>query len=268
VEFVRKDRYGMEDLLAIMRLLRGEGGCPWDREQTHASIRKNLIEETYETAEAIDMEDPDMLREELGDVLLQVVFHAQMEAEKGTFSFDDVVHGICEKLIVRHPHVFGSVRVDGTEQVLDNWNAIKQRTKGQTTASETLSSVPKQLPALMRAEKVWGRAQKANPCFGKDVPEALRELDGRLEALRAAPLKNGGGEEELGDLLFCAAGLARALKQDPEELLSRSTDRFIRRFSRAEALSLDEGKPFKEVSAAGVSALWEAAGEETGHSRG
>ena len=121
----------MEDLLKIMEMLRGEGGCPWDREQTHQSIRKNMIEEAYETAEAIDLGDAVMLREELGDVLMQVVFHARISQEEGGFSFDDVCDGICKKLILRHPHIFGSVQVSDSAEVLKNWDAIKKEEKGQ-----------------------------------------------------------------------------------------------------------------------------------------
>lgn len=151
----------ISDLRAITGLLRAPDGCPWDREQTHESIRGNFIEETYEVVEAIDTSDTELLEEELGDVLLQVVFHACIEEEKGGFDFDDVTDGICRKLILRHPHVFGDVNADTTEQVLLNWDKIKQRSKRQTTVTETLRSVAKSLPALMRAEKLIGRAAKA-----------------------------------------------------------------------------------------------------------
>lgn len=146
MEFERKAHYTVADLCRIMQLLRSENGCPWDRVQTHESIRKNLIEETYEAVEAIDCKNSDMLKEELGDVLLQVVFHAQMEAEEGRFTFDDVADGICQKLIVRHPHIFSDTKADSADEVLDNWNRIKQETKGQKTATETLNAVPRQLP--------------------------------------------------------------------------------------------------------------------------
>ena len=148
-DFELKEHYTIDDLLHIMRILRGEGGCPWDREQTHASIRKNMIEETYETVEAIDRQDSGMLREELGDVLLQVVFHTQMEQERGVFNFDDVCDGICQKLILRHPHIFGDVVAKTSDQVLKNWDEIKKKEKGQTSAAQTLRSVPAVLPALM-----------------------------------------------------------------------------------------------------------------------
>lgn len=161
VDFAFKETYSIEDLLAIMRILRGENGCPWDREQTHQSIRNNFIEETYEAVEAIDNSDPVLLEEELGDVLLQVVYHAEMEREAGRFSFEDVADGICQKLIQRHPHIFGDVVAGTTDEVLDNWDEIKKKTKGQTTYTDTLKSVPKVFPSLMRAAKVQKRAAKS-----------------------------------------------------------------------------------------------------------
>ena len=142
MDFVRKERYSIDDLCAIMRILRGENGCPWDRVQTHESIRKNLIEETYEAVEAIDCHDPSMLKEELGDVLLQVVFHAQIEEENNSFSFADVTDEICRKLIVRHPHVFSDVRAENAEEALDNWNQIKKITKGQKNCRRNIERSP------------------------------------------------------------------------------------------------------------------------------
>lgn len=159
--FSFKDVYGIGDLLQIMQCLRSEGGCPWDREQTHESIKKNLIEETYEVIEAINQQDKALLCEELGDVLMQVVFHAQMEAEEGSFTFENVADGVCKKLIERHPHVFGEVEVTGSEEVLRNWDDIKKRSKGQTSQTETMLSVPRELPALMRATKVQKRRRKS-----------------------------------------------------------------------------------------------------------
>ena len=188
VDFTPKDAYGIADLVEIVRLLRAPGGCPWDREQDHHTIRKNLIEETYEVAEAIDLEDRALLREELGDLLLQVVLHAQMEAEAGTFDFSGVCNDICQKLIVRHPHVFGQVSAKDTDEVLKNWEAIKQRTKGQTTAAQTLESVPKTLPALMRAEKLQKRAAKT----GFDYPDlqwAVGDLESELREVKEAIAK-------------------------------------------------------------------------------
>ena len=170
VPFTEKERYCFDDLRQIMKILRGDNGCPWDKEQDHHSIRRNFVEEVYEVLEAIDQENPDALKEELGDVLLQVVFHSEMESEKGVFSIDDVCDGICKKLILRHPHIFGGITAETTAEVLSNWEAIKQREKGQTTKTQTLESVPKVLPALMRAEKLQSRAQKAGVDMGVLLP--------------------------------------------------------------------------------------------------
>ena len=154
VDFQYVDSYGIEDLLRIMELLRAPGGCPWDREQTHQSIRRNMLEEAYEAVEAIDEEDPEHLKEELGDVLLQVVFHARMAEEEGLFSFGDVVDGVAKKMVFRHPHVFGAVWAEDSEQALDTWDAQKREEKSQRTATDTLEAVARSLPALIRAEKV------------------------------------------------------------------------------------------------------------------
>lgn len=259
VDYERKERYTIDDLRRIMEILRSEDGCPWDRVQTHESIRKNLIEETYEAVEAIDLHDPVLLREELGDVLLQVIFHARMEEEQSVFDFDDVVTELCQKLLVRHPHVFSNVSASNVEEAYDSWNAVKQQTKGQTTASETLESVPKQLPALMRSEKVQGRARKANAVFGyADENAVYADFDSEVAELHEAAA--GGDREriaaELGDVLFAAVNVARQYDLDPEELLTRSCDRFISRFCEVERLSTERGVPLKEADAQLLDELW------------
>lgn len=257
MDFKQKERYGIEDLKQIMRLLRGENGCPWDMEQTHASIRKNLIEETYEVCEAIDKEDAALLREELGDLLLQVVFHAEMEAEKSVFDFDDVANDICQKLIIRHPHIFGAVKVNGVEDVLDNWNAIKQQTKGQKTATETLTSVPRQLPALMRSEKVQSRAKKAGFDY-TNVNEAFCDLKSEVAELEEAIAKNDvdNAAEELGDLLFSVVNVSRFYDLDAEECLSRSCEKFIRRFAGVEKLAQERQIDMKNADMDLLNELW------------
>ncbi len=204
IEYTQKDSYRFEDLVDIMAILRGEGGCPWDREQDHKSIRQNLLEEAYETAEAIDMDDPAMLCEELGDVLLQVVFHARMEAEKGGFTIDDVADGICKKLILRHPHIFGDVKVANSAEVLANWDEIKKKEKSQKTATDTLTAVARSLPALMRAEKVQKKAKKAGYAVEYADPD-----------------------NEIGEKLFALVKEAREKGVDPERALERATDAFI-----------------------------------------
>ena len=153
-----RPHYSMDDLLLIMQVLRSENGCPWDKEQTHQSIRQDFLEECYEAVEAIEADSVPMMREELGDVLLQVVFHCQIETEQSHFTFDDICDELCRKLVVRHPHVFGNVNVSDSAEVLKNWDSIKQETKHQTTAADTLDSVCKALPALMYAQKLGKRA--------------------------------------------------------------------------------------------------------------
>lgn len=260
MEFERKAHYTVADLCRIMQLLRSENGCPWDRVQTHESIRKNLIEETYEAVEAIDCKNSDMLKEELGDVLLQVVFHAQMEAEEGRFTFDDVADGICQKLIVRHPHIFSDTKADSADEVLDNWNRIKQETKGQKTATETLNAVPRQLPALMRSEKVQSRARKAGFDYC-NVQAAYAELRSEVDELNDA-MRDGDFAhiaEEIGDTLFAAVNVSRFYDMDPEELLTRSCDKFISRFAKVEAQATAEQIELKQAGEETLGRLWNAA---------
>ena len=158
MEFKRKDRYSFEDLQQVMRILRSENGCMWDRAQNHHSIRRDFIEETYEVCEAIDNEDVELLKEELGDVLFQVVFHTCIEEEQGHFTMEDVADGVCRKMIYRHPHVFKDWEVKSTEDILNNWDDLKKTEKHQKSATETLDSVARSLPALIRAEKVQHKA--------------------------------------------------------------------------------------------------------------
>ena len=263
-DFIKKEKYSIEDLLEIMSLLRSENGCPWDKEQTHESIRKNFIEETYEAVEAIDQNDPEMLREELGDVLLQVVFHTQMEKEKGNFDFDDVCSEICQKLIVRHPHIFGDEQIGEAKDVANRWDEIKKETKGQKTGSETLRAVPKQLPALMRCAKLQQRAEKSGG-YRFDTVWALKKLDEEISELREAIVSNSALRcgEEVGDILFSAVYLARTLDLEPEECLTASSEKFIRRFAAEEEIAAEEGKKISELRGEELSALWQSAKEKT-----
>ena len=258
VDFTFKEKYTYEDLLEIMRILRCPEGCVWDREQDHKSIRRSFIEETYEAVEAIDNDDPVLLQEELGDVLLQVVFHAQIEAEAGRFTMDDVADGICKKMIYRHPHVFGSVEVKNSDEVLTNWDALKQKEKHQKSTTETLESVARSLPGLIRAEKVQHKAAKA----GFDWDEVSGALDKvREETAEVARAIDGDGDpsEELGDLLFAVVNVARFLKTDPEDAINRTTDKFIRRFAQVEQAAKDAGRSLSEMSLSEMDALWDAA---------
>ena len=258
VDFTFKEKYTYEDLLEIMRILRCPEGCVWDREQDHKSIRRSFIEETYEAVEAIDNDDPVLLQEELGDVLLQVVFHAQIEAEAGRFTMDDVADGICKKMIYRHPHVFGSVEVKNSDDVLTNWDALKQKEKHQKSTTETLESVARSLPGLIRAEKVQHKAAKV----GFDWDEVSGALDKvREETAEVARAIDGDGDpsEELGDLLFAVVNVARFLKTDPEDAINRTTDKFIRRFAQVEQAAKDVDRSLSEMSLAEMDALWYAA---------
>ena len=251
--FEFKDAYKIEDLRRIMELLRSEKGCPWDREQNHKSIRANLLEEAYEAVDAVDRANDTDLCEELGDVLLQVVFHARMAEEAGSFTLDDVADGICKKLILRHPHVFGEVKVSDSAEVLDNWDRIKRVEKKQETALSTLDSVPKAFPALMRAQKVGKRAAKAG--FDWDaVDGAFDKITEETDELRAA-ISSGKREdmgEELGDLLFSIVNVARFLKLDAEDALQSATNKFIDRFGRVERLAASRGL---DMETAGIDAL-------------
>lgn len=260
VDFQYKDSYNVKDLEEIVRILRAPGGCPWDAEQTHQSIRRNFLEEAYEAAEAIDEESPEHLKEELGDVLLQVVFHARMEQEEGRFDLDAVADGVCKKLIYRHPHVFGDVSVSGTGEVLSNWEELKRKEKGQATNTDALESVARSLPALWRAEKVQKKAKKAGFDW-PDISGALDKLSEELEELKTAAAQGTNVAEELGDLLFSAVNVSRFLKVDCEDALNQATDKFIGRFRKVEEQAGD--RPMTEMTLAELDQLWERAKETT-----
>ena len=261
VDFQCKRRYDWEDFLRIMRLLRSPGGCPWDAEQTHQSIRRNFLEETYEALDALDRDDPVDMCEELGDVLMQVVFHATIEEERGRFTMADVVDGVAQKMVYRHPHVFGTVHVDNSDQVLVNWEKLKRTEKGQASTADAIEAVPHTLPALGRAEKVQKKAAKAG--FDWDDPlRALDKLEEEVRELRAAmesgkaPEDPHGLREELGDVLFMAAKIGQMTGTDPEDALHRSCDKFDSRFRFVEE-SAD--KPLSDCGEAELLALWREA---------
>ena len=260
VDFQYKDSYNVKDLEEIVRILRAPGGCPWDAEQTHQSIRRNFLEEAYEAVEAIDEKNPEHLKEELGDVLLQVVFHALMEQEAGRFDLDGVADGVCKKLIYRHPHVFGNVSVSGTGEVLSNWEELKRKEKGQATNTDALEAVARSLPALWRAEKVQKKAKKAGFDW-PDVSGALDKLSEELEELKTAVAQGTNVAEELGDLLFSAVNVSRFLKVDCEDALNQATDKFIDRFRKVEEQAGD--RPMTEMTLDQLDQLWERAKETT-----
>jgi len=260
VEFNFKDRYAFDDLVEIMSLLRAPGGCPWDAEQTHESIRSSFIEETYEAIEAINKKDRDLLCEELGDVMLQVVFHAQIEKEKNSFDINDVCDGICKKLIERHPHVFSNVTVNGSDDVLNNWDTIKRKSKGQKTQGSSMEKIPKELPALMRAQKIQGKAKKD----GFDWPEidgAYAALSSEIEELKNA-VQSGVADDikdEMGDVLFSAVNVSRFLGIDAEEALTVSNDKFISRYLKVEKLAKQRNIDMKESTLEELDKLWDEA---------
>ena len=241
-----------------MQILRAPGGCPWDAEQTHSSIRRDLLEETYELIEGIDKNDPEIMREELGDVLLQVVFHSDIANANSNFSVDDVTTDVCKKLIVRHPHVFGDVVVSGSENVLANWDKIKRETKEQKSDTEVLRSITASLPALMRAEKLGKKARKMGFDFD-DANEALEkvyeEVDEVKEALEAKD--QARIEEEFGDLLLSIVNAARLAGVDSEQALYNANEKFLKRFEKVEALCLASGKTVSEATRTEKEEFWQ-----------
>jgi len=244
-QLLSEERHDFASLVKVMELLRAPGGCPWDREQTHESIRANFIEETYEVIEAIDTKDPSLLQEELGDVLLQVVFHARIAEENEKFSIDDVVHDITEKLIRRHPHIFADVEAETSEQVLTNWEQIKTEEKQRIGLAGSLASVPPSLPALMRAQKLVKKAGKAG--LQPDTDAIREQITKTAEALSEAI--RCGDEEKIrvlsGELSFCTAAAAQFSGVDVEESLMKKSACF------AETLASVESKigSFSDVSA-------------------
>ncbi len=255
INFEYKESYNVEDLREIVRILRAPGGCPWDIQQTHESIRRNFIEEACEVAEAIDEKNPDHLKEELGDVLLQVLFHASIEEDAGRFNLDDVADGICKKLIYRHPHVFAQEQADSVGQVLTNWEELKRKEKGQATDTDTLNSVARTLPGLWRAEKIQAKAEWAGFEW-PDVQAAMDKLEEELGELKTAVAEQSNVEEELGDLLFAAVKIARFFQIDPEEALGGTCEKFIRRFAGVEAAVAAQGKKMKDLPVSQLMVLW------------
>ncbi len=224
VNFLMKDKYEFSDLVEITRLLRSEGGCPWDREQTHKSIRMNFVEEVYEACEAIDNEDTALLLEELGDVLAQVVFHAQLETELGSFDINDVADGVCKKFILRHPHVFGEAQAETAEDVLKSWDDIKRREKKQSTHFSAMDSVARSLPALMRAEKLCGKAAKAGI-----AQKTLEELSASVSEQLSY-----GEKMDVAAILMDVVRISRILGVNPEEQLDFKNEQFIKAFREIE----------------------------------
>ena len=262
VNFERKETYSLQDLIEILRILRAPGGCPWDRAQTHLSDRRNFLEEAYEAAEAFDRDDPALMCEELGDMLMQVLFNIHIEEDAGRFTTDDVTDHICKKLIFRHPHVFGTAAADTSEEVLVNWEALKRQEKGQQTTADAMDAVARSLPALWRADKLQSKAAKAGFEFA-DVSGALDKLDEEMRELREAAERGTNFSEELGDVLFAAVKAGRFLNVDPEDVLNATCEKFIARFRRVEEVCAARGAEMSSLPLDELTRLWNEAKHPT-----
>lgn len=257
---VSNNNYDFMDLLDIMDKLRGEDGCPWDKEQTHTSLKKYLIEESYEVIEAIDNKDVDMLIEELGDVLLQVVFHSQIGKEDGFFEIKDVIQSICDKMINRHPHVFSDLEINNSNEVLENWDKIKSMEQGNETYTDSIRHIAKTLPALMRADKVQKKAAKVGFDWDnvedamKKIIEEYKEIEDVYKSKNKVKIL-----EEIGDLLFSVVNVARFLDIDPENALNYSIDKFINRFQYIEDEVISMGRNLDNMSLEEMDELWKEA---------
>ena len=258
VDFTRKKSYSYEDLVAILRILRAPDGCPWDRAQTHASNRRNFLEEAYEAAEAFDRDDPALMCEELGDMLMQVLFNIHIEEDAGRFTTDDVTTHICEKLIFRHPHIFSDASADTSEQVLANWDKLKREEKGQKTTADAMDSVARSLPALWRADKLQSKAAAQGFEFA-DLDGALAKLEEEVHELREAAANGTNAREELGDVLFAAAKVGRFLGADSEDALHATCEKFIRRFRHVESVCAEKGADMHDVPLDELTRLWDEA---------
>ncbi len=252
-----KEKYTIEDLLAIIVRLREPDGCPWDRVQTHQSIKMDMIEEAYEAIDALDFGDDKSFANELGDVLLQVVFHSQLAKEREAFDFDDVLKELCTKLITRHTHVFGPDHAGNEEEALTNWEKNKKKEKNISTYTGVLKDVPKYLPSLMRAEKVQKKARG----FGfdwDDISDVYKKVEEEIAELKEAQAEGDAAHifEEYGDLLFAVVNLGRFLKVEPEAALSGASDKFINRFEKMEALAKSEEKDMADMSLEELDELW------------
>lgn len=257
-----EQKYTVNDLLDILKTLRGENGCPWDRAQTHESIRKSMIEETYEAIDALNSGDDKAFSNELGDVLLQVGFHAVMAEERGAFNFDDIVREICTKLITRHTHVFGEDKAASAEEALGTWEKNKKKEKGLKTDTDLLNDVPHSLPALMRAEKVQKKAASCG--FDWDsISGVIDKIHEEENELLEAVNKNSNIAEEYGDLLFSAVNLGRHLKLNPETILADATDKFIKRFAEMERLAQVSGENLNGLSSQKMDDLWKKAKQKS-----
>lgn len=255
----RESGPAFQRLVEIMATLRAPGGCPWDREQTRESLKPFLIEEAYEVLEALDQGDRQRLLEELGDLLLQVVFHAQVASEQGEFTITDVLQAISEKLVRRHPHVFGETKAESAEEVLHTWERLKQEERGGVEKASALDGVPTTLPALLRAQRLQDKAARVGFDWG-ETAAVIQKVEEELTELKAAMGRGvEATEEELGDLLFSVVNLARFLHLNAEEALRKCIEKFISRFRHIEAVAAQRGKSLEESSLEELDLLWQEA---------
>lgn len=253
-----KKDFTFEDFNDIIKTLRSENGCPWDREQTHDSIKNNLIEESYEAIEALDSGDKDKFADELGDILLQVVFHSEIGRSEGTFTIRDVLNHVSNKMISRHSHIFGEDKAETSAEVLETWEKNKVKEKGLSSYTEALEDVCKYLPALMYAQKIQKKASKVGFDWN-DIGGALDKISEEAEEVREAVLKGDmkACEEEIGDLLFSVVNAARFLNVDSEQALKKASAKFIKRFSKVEDSAVSLGKDMKDMTLSELDKLWD-----------
>jgi len=249
------DKDNFRSMVEIMDILRGENGCPWDREQTHQTLKPHLIEESYEVLEALEEGSMEMLKEELGDLLLQILFHSQIAKENGSFSIDDVITSLKEKIIRRHPHVFDDTYVKNSKEVMFNWEKIKRQEKKDRKS--VLDGVPKILPSLIRARQVQAKAARV----GFDFPnkeEAFSKIEEEVGEFKEAVLNKNQDdiEEEFGDFLFSIVNVSRFVSVDPEESMRKAIDKFIQRFKKVEESIESSGRSFEELSLEDMDAIW------------
>ncbi len=250
-----EEQYTIDDLLEIIVTLRGENGCPWDRIQTHESIKKDMIEEAYEAIDALNKKDDKQFANELGDVLLQVAFHSVLAQERDAFDFDTVLNEVCTKLITRHTHVFGDKTAENTDEALANWEESKKKEKALKSHTDNLKDVPMYLPALMRAQKIQKRAGASGFDFN-NVDDALSKLEEEINELKSA-IKDGTNiDEEFGDVLFSATNVGRLLGLTPETSLSDSTEKFITRFERMENEVFAQNKTLDDLNLDEMDEIW------------
>ncbi|MFQ5561767.1 MAG: nucleoside triphosphate pyrophosphohydrolase [Nitrospinota bacterium] len=248
------------EFVELMKVLRGEGGCPWDREQTHQSIKTNLIEEAYEVLEAIEEENPEKLKEELGDLLLQVVFHATIAEESKTFTAGDVIEAIYQKMVRRHPHVFNGVDVENSKEVLSQWEKIKKSEAGKEGRKSLLDGVPKEMPALLRANRVQEKAARAGFDW-EHADQVFKKVEEEMGEFREAFMKknNEEMEDELGDLLFSLVNIARFIEVSPEDALKKTIQRFTQRFHFIERAVAGRHREVSDCTLEELETFWKEA---------